>query len=249
MRFLVFSDLHANLEAFEAVLGDAEQRVWDCSLVLGDLVGYGADPNPVLDRLRTFDPDLIIRGNHDKFVSGLTEGEGFNPLALESGHWTRGVLRADLREWLAALPEGPRAAPAEPGLLLSHGSPLDEEAYVLGIDDAVSNFEGTAFRWCLFGHTHYPVVIGEHEDGVEVLRPPAPGGGSVALAPGRRYLINPGAIGQPRDGNPRAAYLILDTTDSLVEFHRVSYRVDLAMAKIIEAGLPAPLAARLPRGV
>jgi diadenosine tetraphosphatase ApaH/serine/threonine PP2A family protein phosphatase len=249
LRHLVLSDLHANLEALEAVLADVATQSWDSSLVLGDLVGYGADPNPVLDRLRDFAPDLVIRGNHDKFVAGLNEGEGFNPLALASGRWTREVLRPDLRDWLAGLPQGPCRAPGEPRLFLSHGSPLDEEAYVLGIDDALSNFEGVEFLWCLFGHTHYPVAIGEHDDGVEVRRPPTPSGGEVPLTYGRRYLINPGAIGQPRDGNPRASYLILDTETSVAEFRRVPYRVELAMAKIIEAGLPAPLAARLPRGV
>jgi predicted phosphodiesterase len=249
VRYLVLSDLHANREAVDAVLQDLASRRWDRSLLLGDLVGYGADPNDVLDRVREFAPDAIVRGNHDKFVAGLSDGAGFNALALASGRWSRGVLRPDLRAWLEALPGGPRPAPLCPQLGLSHGSPVDEEAYILGLADAVLNFQHEEFTWCLFGHTHYPLVIEASGLGIEVTPPPSVEGGEVALRAGRRYLINPGAVGQPRDGNPRASYLILDAAAGRVEFHRVAYPVEVAMAKVIDAGLPAPLAARLSRGV
>jgi len=249
LRYLILSDIHANREALDAVLADAATREWDQSLVLGDLVGYGADPNAVLDRVRELDPDRIVRGNHDKVVAGITTGEHFNPLAQASALWTREVLDADHREWLRGLPEGPCSPEGEPLLVLSHGAPFDEEAYILGHEDALLAFELGGFRLCLFGHTHYPMVIGLHAGELEAVGPPTVDGGVVLLREGRRHLVNPGSIGQPRDGNPRACYAILDTGTGQVEYRRVAYPVEGAMARIIEAGLPAPLAARLPRGI
>jgi diadenosine tetraphosphatase ApaH/serine/threonine PP2A family protein phosphatase len=248
LRYLVLSDIHANLEALTEVLDDAGRRTWDRCLALGDLVGYGADPNPVLDRLREFSPDQVIRGNHDKVVSGITDGSYFNPLALASAQWTREVIRPDNRRWLEELPQGPVPASADPDVLLSHGSPIDEEAYILGLEDAWDTFLRTSFGVCLFGHTHYPMVIGHGEPTLDIIAPPSPEGGAVELSPSGRYLVNPGSIGQPRDGNPRASYIILDTGAHRVEFFRVSYPVEETMAKIMEAGLPSPLAARLARG-
>ncbi|MGD8376362.1 MAG: metallophosphoesterase family protein [Acidobacteriota bacterium] len=249
MRYLVLSDIHANREALDAVLADAASQAWDRSLILGDLVGYGADPNAVIQSIRELDPDRIVRGNHDKVVAGITDGEHFNPLARESALWTREVLEADHREWLRCLPEGPCCPEGEPTVLLSHGAPFDEEAYILGHEDALLAFELGGFRLCLFGHTHYPMVIGFQGEDLEAVGPPTVDGGVVPLVNGRRHLINPGSIGQPRDGNPRACYAILDTGSGQVEYRRVAYAVESAMARIIEAGLPAPLAARLPRGI
>ena len=229
MRYLILSDIHANLEALNAVLADAERQMWDRCLVLGDLVGYGADPDPVMDRLRELAPDQIIRGNHDKVVSGVTDGEEFNSMALASARWTRTVIRDDNRQWLEDLPQGPQAASTDPGVLLSHGSPLDEEAYILGIDDAWMAFQQSSFRCCLFGHTHYPVVIELRDDDLDILLPGREGG-TIRMDASRRYLVNPGSIGQPRDGNPRASYLILDSEGGRLEFHRVTYPVEETMA-------------------
>jgi diadenosine tetraphosphatase ApaH/serine/threonine PP2A family protein phosphatase len=248
MRYLILSDVHANLQALDAVLADAAGRSWDRCLVLGDLVGYGADPEAVVDRLRELDPDQVIRGNHDKVVSGVTEGEDFNPLALAAARWTRLQLSPGNRRWLAELPQGPQEARDEPDLLLCHGSPVDEEIYILDRAEAMSAFQET-FRFCLFGHTHYPLVISEGNGELWMHVTEGVEGGLVELETGSRYLINPGSIGQPRDGNPRASYLILDTSEPAAEFSRVEYPVELAMAKITEAGLPAPLALRLARGV
>ena len=249
MRYLVLSDIHANLEALEAVVADLRHRSWDRFLLLGDIVGYGADPKAVIDRLRELQPDQMVRGNHDKVVVGITDGEYFNPLALAAARWTRSVLSEADRRWLEEMPQGPVRAVADPEVVLSHGSPLDEEAYILGQEDALVTFEVGEFQRCLFGHTHYPMVIGARNGGLQIWQPPSVEGGEVPLREGRRYLINPGSVGQPRDGNPRASYVILDAQRDRVEFHRVSYEVETTMAKIIEAGLPAPLASRLPRGV
>ncbi len=249
MRYLILSDVHANSEALEAVLEDSTRRTWDRCLVLGDLVGYGADPNPVLDRLRELAPDQIIRGNHDKVVSGVTDGSAFNPLALAAALWTREVIRPENRRWLEDLPAGPLRAEDDEELILCHGSPLDEEAYILGVEDAEAAFEGVSFRFCLFGHTHYPLVIGTRDDQIFVHGHGDPDGGTLPLEEGTRYLVNPGSIGQPRDGNPRASYLILDTDAPAATYHRVEYPVEDAMAKITDAGLPAPLALRLTRGI
>ncbi len=160
LRYLILSDIHSNLEAFDRVLADCRGRRWDRCLVLGDLVGYGADPNPVVDRLRDLSPDQVIRGNHDKVVSGVADGSHFNPLALSAARWTQEVIRSDNRQWLEELAPGPVPASGDPEVLLSHGSPLDEEAYILGLEDAWSAFREADFRCCLFGHTHYPLVIG-----------------------------------------------------------------------------------------
>ena len=249
MRYLVLSDLHANLEALDAVLADADRRSWDRCVVLGDLVGYGADPDAVLDRVRERQPSQVIRGNHDKVVSGVTDGADFNPLALAAARWTQDNIRPDNLTWLHELPQGPRQAPDDPDLVLCHGSPVDEETYILDHEAAHAAFDLVAFRFCLFGHTHYPLTIAKGNAELLVEVPSGDEGGTVRLQSGERYLINPGSIGQPRDGNFRPCYLILDTDEPAAEFYRVSYAVDAAMAKITDAGLPAPLALRLSRGV
>ena len=248
MRTLVLSDLHSNVEALDAVMADAARVSWDRFVILGDLVGYGADPNQVLDRVRELAPTQVIRGNHDKVVAGITDGEGFNPLALAAARWTQGQLRVDNRAWLEALDAGPIATPGEPEVVLCHGSPIDEETYIFDHQEAREAFEGVAFGFCLFGHTHYPMVISLQGEDMDVETPGGLEGESVRLE-GERHLINPGSVGQPRDGNFRPSYLVLDTGAGVAEFRRVTYPVEQAMAKIAEAGLPAPLALRLSRGV
>jgi diadenosine tetraphosphatase ApaH/serine/threonine PP2A family protein phosphatase len=249
MRYLVLSDLHANVEALDAVLADADLRTWDRCLVLGDLVGYGADPDAVLDRVREKKPSQLVRGNHDKVVCGVTDGAQFNPLALAAARWTMDNIRPDNLSWLRELPQGPQRVQGEPDVVLCHGSPVDEETYILDHEAAHDAFEQVAFRFCLFGHTHYPLTIAVGDGDLLVEVPSGEEGGTVALHESERYLINPGSIGQPRDGNYRPCYLILDTDKPAAEFYRVTYAVDEAMAKITEAGLPAPLALRLSRGV
>jgi diadenosine tetraphosphatase ApaH/serine/threonine PP2A family protein phosphatase len=191
----------------------------------------------------------MIRGNHDKVVSGVTDGEEFNPLARAAARWTRDNLHPDNLRWLRELPQGPLRAQDDPDLVICHGSPVDEETYILDHHAAHSAFDTVSFRLCLFGHTHYPLTIADGDGDLMVQIPSGVEGGTVGLDETERHLINPGSVGQPRDGNFRSSYLILDTDASAAEFIRVSYPVDLAMAKIAEAGLPAPLALRLSRGV
>src|SRR5262252_1973513 len=235
MRYLVLTDIHANLEALETCLADATDRGYDETLVLGDLVGYGADPNAVITRVQALKPLAIVRGNHDKVACGLEQAEGFNAVAKSAARWTLDVLIPEYRDWLAALPEGPIAV--DEIVEICHGSPFDEDAYIFDELDAVRALKVSTRMLCLFGHTHYPVTF---ELSAEAFDSPGPAVGAemrLVLRPGSKYLVNPGAVGQPRDGDPRAAYAIADTKARCVELFRLSYPVELTQHKIVEAGL------------
>jgi len=246
MRYLVLSDIHGNLEALEAVLTAARATDWDAVLVLGDLVGYGADPNAVVERVRALAPRAIIRGNHDRAVTSVEPTGEFNRAARHAIEWTRATLTADNHAYLAALPSGPTAVD---GLVeICHGAPRDEDDYVVNERDIRVAFALAGRPLCVFGHTHVAVVYGEDAEGPVLLGPDADGAGRLAVVPGRRYLVNPGSVGQPRDGDPRASYGVIDTTRMEIEIHRVDYPVERAQARIREAGLPAPLADRLAIG-
>src|SRR5580765_5620767 len=155
MRYLVISDVHANLEALDAVLAAAGQ--YDRVLVLGDLVGYGADPNAVIDRVRSLPSATCIRGNHDKVGAGLEDTDGFNYLARHAIAWTANALTPDRREWLAALPEGP--AIVDPFVEICHGAPFDEDVYIFDDLDAMRALRASERPLCLFGHTHVPAAF------------------------------------------------------------------------------------------
>lgn len=247
MRYLIFSDLHANLDAFEAVLGAAPSA--DRILILGDIVGYGAEPNAVIDRVRTLDPVQIIRGNHDKVASGLEMPDSFNPAALQSAAWTFDKLTVDNRAWLYAIPPGP--AEIDETIEICHGSPEDEDEYLFSAADAGRVFPSVTRPVCFFGHTHVAVTYSTCANFKEVeLREPDQDGTStvIGIKPRRHYLINPGAVGQPRDGDPRAAYAYFDTSTQSVELRRVPYDVARAQQRIRAAGLPDVLARRLGLG-
>src|SRR6059058_2442835 len=157
MRYLVLTDIHANLEALEACLGDAAARGFDKTLVLGDLVGYGGDPNAVVDRIRGLRPASIVRGNHDKVACGLEQAEGFNAVAKSAAKWTLDVLTPEHREWLASLPAGPTIV--DDLVQICHGSPFDEDAYIFDELDAVRALRFSQRPLCLFGHTHNAVTF------------------------------------------------------------------------------------------
>jgi diadenosine tetraphosphatase ApaH/serine/threonine PP2A family protein phosphatase len=246
MRYLILTDIHANLEALEACLADAAARRYDTTLVLGDLVGYGPDPNEVIDRLHALAPLGIVRGNHDKVACGLEQAEGFNAVARNAARWTFEVLSAQHRSWLAALPSGPKNV--DDLVEICHGSPIDEDAYLFDELDAARALKVSARPLCLFGHTHCPAVFELSPDGLDTARPAASDRTHVDLADGSKYLINPGAVGQPRDGDPRAAYAIVDYDRHRVELFRVPYGVEETQIKIIKAGLPEVLAQRLAVG-
>jgi len=246
MRYLVLTDIHANLEALETCLADATDRGYDETLVLGDLVGYGADPNAVITRVQALKPLAIVRGNHDKVACGLEQAEGFNAVAKSAARWTLDVLIPEYRDWLAALPEGPIAV--DEIVEICHGSPFDEDAYIFDELDAVRALKVSTRMLCLFGHTHYPVTFELSAESFDSVGSTSAAETQVQLRDGCKYLINPGSVGQPRDGDPRAAYAIVDTAERRVELFRARYRVDDAQAKIVDAGLPDVLAQQLAVG-
>ena len=246
MRYLVLTDIHANLEALETVLSDAQARGYDDSLVLGDLVGYGADPNAVVERVRALRPTAIVRGNHDKVAFGLDQAEGFNTVAKAAAQWMLEVLTPENRQWIASLPQGPLAV--DDLVEICHGAPYDEDAYIFDETDARLALMTATRPLCLFGHTHYPVTF-ELTNGTFTRREAAADAEArLELSAGVTYLLNPGSVGQPRDGDPRAAYAIVDTGVKRVELFRLMYPVEAAQAKVISAGLPKILARRLAAG-
>jgi predicted phosphodiesterase len=241
MRYLVLSDLHANLQALEAVLDDAASARWDHVLLLGDLVGYGADPGPVMDRVLALAPLTAIRGNHDKVCSGLEPPEFFNDAARAAAEWTTRTLDPLQRRTLADLPAGP--VHVAPGLVICHGAPFDEDYYVFDETDASRAFQAAGARICLFGHTHVPALLSLLDPFVEVARDT-----EFRLPATGPALINVGSVGQPRDRDPRAAYGVLDLDRGTIALKRVSYDVRGAQQRIREEGLPAHLATRLEHG-
>ena len=245
MRFLVLSDIHANIDAFDTVLAHAEGR-WDRVLVLGDLVGYGAEPNAVVDRVKSLSPEVVIRGNHDKAACGLDDGSQFNHVARAAAMWTGGVLTPDNIAYLRALPMGP--IPIDALTEICHGAPFDEDHYIFDGGDARMAMQAAERPLCLYGHTHLPAIFKVVEG---ILDGEAPDGDREVVVPlqrGARYLINVGSIGQPRDGDPRAGYGVLDDEARELRLFRVPYPVEKAQHRILSAHLPASLANRLALG-
>jgi predicted phosphodiesterase len=246
MRFLVLTDIHANLEALDACLTDASSRGYDDTLVLGDLVGYGADPNAVIARVQALKPRALVRGNHDKVACGIEQADGFNTVARTAARWTLDVLTPEYRDWLAALPEGPHIV--DDLIEICHGSPFDEDAYIFDELDAVRALKTSTRPLCLFGHTHYPVTFELSADAFDSIGPAPDAESQLELIQGWKYLVNPGSVGQPRDGDPRAAYAIVDEDHRRVELFRLKYPVEETQSKVIRAGLPEVLAQRLAVG-
>ena len=245
MRYLILSDIHANAEALTAVLAHVRRKRWDRVVVLGDVVGYGANPNQTVDMVRALRPLAAIRGNHDKVCSGIEDGEMFNRVALQAALWTRRRLTPSNLRWLQSLPEGPIVV--DGAFAAAHGTPIDEDAYIFGEIEALNVFRQTTFPLCFFGHSHFPVVFGLSPDAIQTVLTTPPSF-HLRLEPGVRYLVNPGSIGQPRDGNPLASFAMFDGDTRTVSVYRVPYKLERAQRKILEAGLPRPLADRLALG-
>jgi predicted phosphodiesterase len=246
VRYLILSDMHSNWDAFEAVLRRARRKRYDVVLVLGDLVGYGGAPNQVVDAVRALGPRLaVVRGNHDKVVTGIDSGVNFNQTALAAAQWTTGRLTPSNLRYVRGLPQGPLQV--EPGIAICHGSPLDEDTYVFSDVDAWEIFSRFQVPVTFFGHTHIPSLfwLEGRVLGVKALRG---GSGRIKLDPGGRYLLNPGSIGQPRDRDPRAAYMTYDSAKGVVHWYRVEYPIAEAQRRIRRAGLPTTLADRLAVG-
>jgi predicted phosphodiesterase len=240
MPFLILSDIHGNLEALTAVLEDARGR-YDRILCLGDLVGYGADPNTIVEWVRA-NVDVVVRGNHDKVCVGLDSAEHFNRAAQASAQWTESQLKDENRVYLERLPRGP--VPYG-GLDLVHGSPADEDEYLQSAYQLQGYLPFLGAQVTLFGHTH---VQGGFLLTTRAAAPISPRG-VLDIEPDYYYLINPGSVGQPRDRDPRAAYALYSEEERTVEYRRVAYDAHRAGAKIRAAGLPDFLAARLLEGI
>ena len=246
MRYLVISDIHANLEAYETVMAEAAALKYDHVLVLGDLVGYGADPNKICERIRELAPHALIRGNHDKVGSGVESPEGFNAVARNAIRWTYDKLTEPNRAWLAALPAGPMIV--DDLIEICHGTPFDEDAYVFDDLDALRALHAARRPLCLFGHTHVQVGHFLSRDQFGLATPEDQRPLTLALEDANRYLLNPGSVGQPRDGDPRAGFAIVDTRAKEATLYRVEYPIAKAQARILEEGLPDVLAQRLALG-
>jgi predicted phosphodiesterase len=234
--YLILSDIHANLEALEAVLADARGS-YEAILCLGDVVGYGPDPNAVVEWTRA-NAAVIVRGNHDKACSGLDSLENYNPAARASAIWTRKVLSKESLDYLQRLARGPLR---HENFDLVHGSPLDEDDYLITVADVAQLRGHLATPVSFFGHTHIQGGFLLTRGGIKRIVP----GRVLELEPDHSYLLNPGAVGQPRDGDPRAAYALYSPRQRTLEYRRAEYDVATTAAKIRAAGLPDSLAARL----
>jgi len=246
VRYLILSDIHANWEALEAVLAHAKGR-YDRIVCCGDLVGYGADPNAVTEWVRDNVSD-VVRGNHDKACAGLEDLEWFNPIARQSALWTQQVTSPENMEYLRELARGPERVN---GFQILHGSPLDEDEYVVSEREVAQIAPYLDVQTSFFGHTHLQGGFLCHRNGIKRLRKPDALSEfvEIELEPDVNYLINPGSVGQPRDGDRRAAYAIYEPEALLATHHRVNYDIAAAQKKILDAGLPDMLALRLNAGV
>ncbi len=240
MRVAVVSDIHANLVALDAVLAavGSVDAVWQ----LGDIVGYGPEPDGVVDRLRSIGA-IGVAGNHDLAALGGSEIDWFNPDARDAMEWTRGRIDDHTRTWLTTLP----TTRDEQGMTLVHGSPRDPVwEYVTSVPVARANLAVLETSVGLHGHTHVPMAWADRDGRIDAI---APGPGSSFRLDGRPALLNPGSVGQPRDGDPTASWLEIDTDAGLATWRRIGYEIEAVRRAMLDAGLPRQLADRLRLGL
>ena len=244
MRYAIIADIHANLAAFTAVLDDIERRggtekVW----CLGDVVGYGPDPHRCVEVLRQL-KHISVAGNHDRAAINKISTSDFNPEAAAACHWTTQQLDPGDRDYLGSLPlviEGD-------DFTLVHGSPREPIwEYLLSTDAAEENLAYFQSQFCLIGHSHRPLLFEYNETGACSLKE-FPVDAEITLAK-NRLIINPGSVGQPRDGDPRASYAIYDSENRTVTHHRVPYDIEATQVRMMEYRLPMRLVTRLSYGV
>jgi diadenosine tetraphosphatase ApaH/serine/threonine PP2A family protein phosphatase len=243
MRYAVISDIHSNLEALTAVLEKIKQLGADETCCLGDIVGYNANPNECVEIIRS-EGIACILGNHDSRALGLEEPDDFNPLARSAVLWTRGELTEENKTFLRKLPRERLID----GFFLFHGSIHETDRYIFYKEDVADNFRFLAElpespKIGFFGHTHVKMSISLHRGVLAVEY-----ANELAVSGDKMYLINPGSVGQPRDADPRAAFLVYDDRSKIITFHRVAYDIAACQEKIIRAGLPPQLAERLSQG-
>jgi predicted phosphodiesterase len=241
MNYAVISDVHSNLEALEVVLKDIAKKKIKNILFLGDAVGYGPNPNECIETLKAA-CRIMLAGNHDCAVTGLTDIEYFNENARAAIEWTTSVITRHNFDLLKSLPLI-KVLPKE-NILLVHSTPKspDEWHYLLSLRDAEVNFHFFEHRICFLGHSHNAFIIERLPSGEMVIYKDA-----VKIGKAERYIINAGSVGQPRDGDPRACYAIID--NEKIELIRLEYDIEKTQRKMREAGLPLPLIERLERGV
>jgi len=239
MKFAIIADIHANLDAFQVVLEDCKNQQVTHYACLGDVVGYNANPKECLDIVRTMNMPCV-KGNHDEYCSSEEHLEGFNPAAAEAVNWTRKQLTVEDRQWLREL----KYSRMVTNFTIVHAT-LDGPqrwGYVFDKLAAAASFTYQNTAVCFFGHTHVPVAF---------VRDSVVRGGTYSkfkVEPGKKYFVNVGAVGQPRDNNPKAAYVVYDMDESTIELRRLDYDIAAAQKKILDAGLPPRLAERLAFG-
>jgi diadenosine tetraphosphatase ApaH/serine/threonine PP2A family protein phosphatase len=250
VRVLLLSDVHSNLEALEAALATAPP--YDLVVNLGDIVGYGASPNQVIDRSRQIGK-YFVRGNHDKAAAGIMDLTDFNPIAGLAAIWTREQLTPENLDWLRNLPSGPLQIEGIPGVQFVHGSPVDEDDYVVTPRDALEPLLTSATPVTFFGHSHLQGWFVSTNASSNAFHPAYKTVGQsecveFPLKEDFRYMVNPGSVGQPRDGDWRAAFALYDSDTRIVTFCRVPYNLKRAQERIFDANLPQRLATRLAAG-
>ncbi len=247
MRFLVFSDVHSNLEAFRKFLKYSEKLAFDGYIFLGDLVGYGPNPNEVVDRFRKLDNVYMVRGNHDKVIAGLDSKEFFNPVAVKAVDWSSKKLNPENKNFISKIPRGPLTVKNK--ITIFHGAIFNEDYYILNPFDAAVVIKASPTKISFFGHTHIPVIYRMEGKSFEIIVPEAKkGGAKIKLKENSHYLINPGSIGQPRDGNPKISFMLFDLKNMVIEYFRLKYPWEKTQSKILKYRLPSFLAERLERG-
>lgn len=241
MRYCIFSDVHGNLEALQAVMDAFTKDRIDKYIYLGDIVGYGADPGACISGLQSLGPDHLIAGNHEWGVLDLLGIDYFSEYARSAVEWTKGVLNAKELEYLKSF----RLICHAPGLTAVHGSldQPDKFQYIYDPSDALRTLQISDTPLCFVGHTHRAGIYVSESGEVK-----AAGGSKVFIQRRNKYIINAGSVGQPRDGDPRAAYAIYDGEEGTVEIKRVRYNIEAAQDKIRSSGLPVWLASRLAEG-
>ncbi len=244
---LILSDLHSNLQALRAVMRYARRRVVDRFVILGDLVGYGASPNETLDLILQMEPRVMVRGNHDRACVSPGSDLGFSLPARTAASWTRSRLTPEHARFLEQLPVGPLEVGGT--YLIAHGSPLDEDTYLLHPREVLQAFDGLRHQACFFGHTHLAEGYELDEAAQRLSHLAFEPGAWFQLRKGCRYLINPGSVGQPRDRDTRLSFMTFDPAAGRLKLHRLEYDHAGAARAILAAGLHPNLAERLHHGI
>jgi len=246
MKYAIISDLHSNLEALTAVKNFAEEQGVQKYICLGDVVGYNASPKEVLKIVRDLKPIAIIKGNHDEYVSQKGELVGFNLQAAQAVEWTRDQLSEEDRQWLRDLPMTKNLWQLKTTLVHSTLDSPEAWGYIFDKFYAENSFSYQRLPFCFIGHSHVPFAyeqIGGMKGSIQAGRYE-----EIRLNPSHKYLVNVGSVGQPRDGDPRASFVIFDSDEKIIRLFRIEYDIQTAQQKILKAGLPERLALRLAVG-